>query len=102
MLEGGSLSGPKTKKIIALVETVLIGKGLAVWLAGFQAYSVAMHSKLGIDSSHNFLEYALPFTIMASPVPTKFVLVSIHREKRQARAEGALVQNYGSLMHVFI
>jgi hypothetical protein len=32
-----------------------------------------MHSEMSIDPSHNFLEYALPLTIMASPVPTIFI-----------------------------
>ena len=54
MLEGGSLSGPKTKKIIALVETVRIGKGIGGVISWFQASSVVMHSKMSIDSSHNF------------------------------------------------
>jgi hypothetical protein len=102
---GWLLSGAKSKKIIALVDTVLMGKGY--WRrdsAGTQASSLAIHSELAIDSSHNFLEYALQFTMTASPaaVPSIFILVSIRREKRQARAAGLLVQCYGSLMHVFI
>jgi hypothetical protein len=40
-----------------------------------------MHSELCIHPSHNFLEYALPFTFMASPVPTIFILVIMQREK---------------------
>jgi cytochrome oxidase assembly protein ShyY1 len=101
---GWLLSGAKSKKIIALVDTVLMGKGY--WRrdsAGTQASSLAIHSELAIDLSHNFLEYALQFTMTASPaVPSIFILVSIRREKRQARAAGLLVQCYGSLMHVFI
>jgi hypothetical protein len=40
-----------------------------------------MHSELCIHPSHNFLEYALPFTFMVGPVPTIFILVIMQREK---------------------
>src|SRR5215203_4470036 len=75
------LSGAKNKKIIALVDIVLIGKGIdgmVIWTSDIQS---CQHSELCIHPSHNFLEYALPFTFMASPVPTIFILVIMQREK---------------------
>jgi hypothetical protein len=65
----GCCLAPKTK-IIVLVDTVLIGRsigGVISWNSGIQSCQAIIH--------------ALPFTIMASHVPTIFILVSIQREK---------------------
>ena len=83
MLKGAAV-WTKNKKIIALVDIVLIGKGIdgmVSWNSDIRHPVLPMHSELCIHPSYNFLEYALPFTIMASPVPTIFILISIQREK---------------------
>jgi hypothetical protein len=68
----GLLSGAKNKKIIAIVEIALIGKDMVDGIR-WNSTSLAMHREMSIDPSHNFLEYALPFTIMASSVPPIFI-----------------------------
>jgi hypothetical protein len=58
------------QKIIVLVDTVLIGRsigGVISWNSGIQSCQAII--------------YALPFAIMASHVPTIFILISIQREK---------------------
>jgi hypothetical protein len=78
------------QKIIVIVDTVLIGRsigGVISWNSGIQSCQAIIH--------------ALPFTIMASHVPTIFILVSIQREKGK-HMQRAHLQCYGSLMHVFI